>query len=82
MSTKEELHHAFKAFKKKLKLYRLDDESKLGGALTPGRFSDIEGIQPPAGFPPGIWDELVAEGKLVREGGGIYSIKGPERKSE
>ena len=71
MATEEELKQAFKAFKKRLKLARLDDESRLGYG---SRKSGISGITPPAGHPPGIWDELVTQGKLRREGRGIYSL--------
>ena len=72
MATEEERKRAYKAFKKRLKLTRLDDESGLsrGGSKQSG----IAGITPPTGFPPGIWEELVAEGKLKREGGGTYSM--------
>jgi hypothetical protein len=72
VSTEEERKRAYKAFKKRLKLMRLDDESGLsrGG----GKRSGIAGITPPTGFPSGIWEELVAEGKLKREGGGTYSM--------
>ncbi|MDG3005281.1 hypothetical protein [Paludisphaera mucosa] len=71
MSTEEERKHAYKAFKKRLKLARLDDQS----GLSPGtKTSRIGGITPPAGHPPGIWEELATEGKLKREGHGIYSL--------
>lgn len=73
MATEEELKRAYKAFKKRLKLARLDDESRL--SQSP-RASRIAGITPPNGFPPGIWEELVAAGKLKREGGGTYSMAG------
>ena len=62
---KEELKRALKAFKKRIKLLRRDDESKLGGgAFTGGRKSGIVGIVPPEGFPPEIWTALVAKGRL------------------
>jgi len=71
MATEEERKRAYKAFKKRLKLARLDDAS----GLSPGsKTSRIGGVTPPAGHPPGIWEELVAEGKLKREGGGVYSL--------
>ena len=71
--TKETLTRAMKALKKRLKLTRLDDESRLGmGSKT----SRIAGITPPSGFGPDIWEELVAKGKLKREGGGTYSMAG------
>ena len=72
MATEDELKKALKAFKKRLKLTRLDDESGLsrGG----GKKSGITGITPPAGHPPGIWEELVKAGKLKREMGNTYSV--------
>ena len=74
MATDEELKRAYKAFKKRLKLARLDDESGLsrGG----NKKSGITGITPPGGHPPGIWEELVAQGKLKREGSGTYALAG------
>jgi hypothetical protein len=74
VATEEERKRALKAFKKRLKLTRLDDESGLsrGG----GKHSAIQGITPPSGHPPGIWEELVALGKLKREMGGTYSLAG------
>ena len=70
MATEDELKRAYKAFKKRIKLARLDDSTGLRGTKT----SKIGGITPPSGFPPGIWDELVTQGKLKREGGGVYSL--------
>ena len=72
MATEEELKRAYKAFKKRLKLARLDDSTGLRGTKT----SKIGGITPPAGHPSGVWDELVSEGKLRHEGHGIYSLAG------
>lgn len=71
MATDEELKRAYKAFKKRLKLARLDDES---GLSMGSKKSSIAGITPPTGHPPGIWEELVAQGKLRREGAGTYSL--------
>ena len=73
--TAEELKKAFKAFKKRLKLTRLDDESRLGGGhLSAGRGSAIVAIMPPQGFPPAVWDELVTQGKLKKAGQGTYEL--------
>jgi hypothetical protein len=72
MATDEELKRALKAFKKRLKLARLDDESGLSRAG--GKKSGITGITPPTGHPAGIWEELVAKGKLKREMAGTYSL--------
>lgn len=71
MATEEEQKRAYKAFKKRLKLARLDDES----GLSPGsKKSGIAGITPPTGHPPEVWEELVSQGKLRREGSGTYSL--------
>jgi hypothetical protein len=65
---------AFKAFKKRLKLTQLDDESGLSrGSKT----SRIVGITPPGGFPPQVWEELVALGRLKREPYNMYSLAPP-----
>jgi hypothetical protein len=73
--TPQEVKAAFKAFKKRLKLTRLDAESNLGGGpLSGGRSSGIVAITPPHQFPPAVWDELVKQGKLKRAGGGTYEL--------
>jgi hypothetical protein len=73
--SKEELKQAFKAFKKRLKLTRLDAESKLGGGpLTGGHDSGIVAIQPPNDFPQAVWDELVRQGRLKAAGHGTYEL--------
>jgi hypothetical protein len=72
--TPEELKAALKAFKKRLKLTRLDNESRLGGGPLTGRASDIVGISPPNQFPQAVWDELVRQGRLRKMGGGIYGL--------
>jgi len=71
--TKEELKHALKAYKKRLKLARLDDESRLGhGAMTGGLSSGIVGVRAPEQFPQEIWDELVRRGRIKYGGNGMY----------
>jgi hypothetical protein len=73
--TAEELKKAFKAFKKRLKLTRLDDESRLvGGHLSAGRGSAIVAITPPNQFSQAVWDELVRQGKLKNAGHGTYEL--------
>lgn len=63
--SKEELQRALKAFKKRLKLTRRDDESRIGGgAFSQGKKSGIVGIAPPDGFPDGVWEALVKKGRL------------------
>lgn len=72
MATEDELKKALKAFKKRLKLAKLDDESRL--SRSGNKPSGITGITPPGGHPPGIWEELVALGKLKREMSNTYSL--------
>jgi hypothetical protein len=73
--TKEQLKGALKAFKKRLKLTQLDDDSKIsGGPLSKGKGAEILGMTPPSQFPPAIWDELVKQGKLRDAGGGMYEL--------
>ncbi len=70
-----EQRNALKAFKKRLKLARLDDESALGGRhMSKGGQSGIVGILPPAQYPPGVWEELVQLGRLRHSGGGTYEL--------
>lgn len=73
--SKEQLKAAFKAFKKRLKLTRLEEESKLSRrATTSGKGSDIVAIQPPVDFPHEVWEELVKQGKLKKAGHGMYEL--------
>ena len=73
--SKEELKLAMKAFRKRLRLTRLDDESKLGhGAMTGGGKSGIVAISPPAQCSRAIWSELVTSGKLKYVGHGLYEL--------
>jgi hypothetical protein len=70
----EELKQAFKAFKKRLKVTRLDNESRLSGGLLSGRAGDIVAISPPNQYPQAVWDELVRQGKLKKMSGGTYGL--------
>ena len=73
----EELKAALKAFNRRLRLTRLDDESRLGhGAMTGGGKSGIVAIMPPNQFPRAVWDELVRQGKLRYVGHGLYEPAG------
>jgi hypothetical protein len=73
--TKEQLKAAFKAFKKRLKLTQLEEDSKLGrNPLTTGRRADIVAISPPNQFPQAVWDELVKQGKLKKAAQGMYEL--------
>jgi len=74
-ATEEELKKAFKAFKKRLKLTRLDEESKIGhGPMSTGEGSRVMSIQPPLGFGREIWEELADKGFLKRDGQGFYEV--------
>ncbi len=70
----EELKQAFKAFKKRLKLTRLDHESRISASPLTGRSSDIVAISPPNQFPQAVWEELVRQGKLKKMGGGTFGL--------
>lgn len=71
----EELKAAFKAFKRRLKTLRLDEESNIGvGPLSGGRKSSIVAIEPPNQFGQAVWDELVRQGKLKKSGRGLYEL--------
>ena len=73
--SKEELRLAMKAFRKRLKLTRLDDESRLTyGPTSSGQQSGIAAITPPDQFPKAVWQELARQGKIKRESGGLYSL--------
>ncbi|MFG0319606.1 MAG: hypothetical protein ACF8XB_20205 [Planctomycetota bacterium JB042] len=75
LEDREMLKKAMKAFRKRLKLTRLDDESRLGvGATTKGSPSAIVGIVPPNDHPPAIWAELARQGRLVDCKGGMYGL--------
>lgn len=71
----EELRKAIKAFKKRLKLARLEDESRLGhGPMSKGGRSEIVAVTPPNQYPRAVWDELVRQGKLRNAGHGLYEL--------
>ncbi len=71
----ETLKKALRAFRKRLKLTRLADESRLGvGPMTSGRKSDFDAIMPPHEYPSEVWESLAAEGKLRQVGRGFYML--------
>lgn len=73
--TTDQLRAAMKAFKKRLKLARLDAESSLGhGPTSSGARSGIVAIVPPNQYPQALWDELARQGRLRRAGGGLYEL--------
>jgi hypothetical protein len=71
----EVLKAALKAFKKRLKLTQLDQESRIGRSpMSSGQKSSIAGIVPPDQYPRAVWEELVAQGKLKHDGRGFYRL--------
>ena len=73
--TRDELAHAMKVFRKRLKLMRLSDESRLGGRYTSGgRASNIDAIEPPDELPREIWKVLARQGQLKDTGKGFFAL--------
>lgn len=73
--TPDQLKAAMKSFRKRLKLTKLDEESKISNrAMTSGRQSAIVAIMAPREYPKAVWDELVREGKLKDVGRGFYEL--------
>ncbi|MCC7409384.1 MAG: hypothetical protein IT442_15075 [Phycisphaeraceae bacterium] len=72
--TEQDLKMAFGAFKKRLKLTRLDEESKLRRHPTTGRSESVLAITPPSQFPQSCWEALVRQGRLKYAGNGMYSL--------
>ena len=71
----KELKAAMKAFRKRLKLTCLDDQSRIGvGPMSSGRASGIVGITPPDQYPDSVWEELARQGKLREIGHGQYEL--------
>jgi len=73
-STEEDMKKALKAFKKRMKLTQLDDDSRLGHSPLTGSKSKVVSMQPPAGFGREIWEEMVEKGYLRRDGVGFYQL--------
>ena len=74
----EALKLALKAFKKRLKATRLDDESRMGyGPMSGGGKSSIDAIIPPSQYPTSVWQELARQGKLKYATQGFYELGAP-----
>ncbi len=71
----ETLRKALKAFKKRLKLTALDDDSRLGKGPLSGGAKGVCAITPPMEFPREVWDELARQGKLRSIGQGLYELR-------
>lgn len=72
----EELKRALHAFKRRLKLTRLDRESSLGAhkPMTGGKKEEGLAIVPPNEFSREVWKELSRLGRLKDMGGGFYTL--------
>jgi hypothetical protein len=71
----ETLKKALRAFRKRVKLIRLDHESRLGvGPMTGGRKADFDAILPPQEYGPEVWEALAEAGRLRRAGQGFYML--------
>jgi len=69
------LKRAMRAFRKKLGITRLDEESSVGvGPMSGGRSSDISGVSPPGIYPRSIWLELARQGRLISAGQGVFEL--------
>lgn len=75
----ETLKQALKAFRKRLALTKLDEESKLGHSpLSKGVDSHaVSAMTLPPEWPREVWLELVRQGKLKHLGHGLYELGHP-----
>jgi len=74
----ETCRRAMRAFRKRLSLTTLDEESKLGrGPLSKGTDSSVSAIIPPSEWPESVWQELVRQGKVRCIGHGLYELTKP-----
>ncbi len=69
------LTRALRAFRKSLKVTRLDAESSIGGGpMSSGRHSQIAGMRPPDRYSRDVWDELARQKRLLSVGHGIFEL--------
>lgn len=73
--TKETLTRAMKALKKRMKLTRLDDESRLGhDPMSKGGHSGIVAVKPPTQYPVEVWQALEQKGRVRIDRHGLVEI--------
>lgn len=72
--SRENLKRAMKAFKKRLKLTALDEDSRLGRGPFSGGTTGVFAIQPPNQYPLEVWEELHRQGRLRNSGHGLYEL--------
>jgi len=69
------LKRALRAFRRKIKTLRRDDESRIGSRYTTtGRPSNICAITPPHDYPAPVWEKLVELKRLKRAGQGTFQL--------
>lgn len=77
----ETLREAMRAFRKRMKLTKLDHESKIGRSpLTSGKDAEFDSILPPHQYPSEVWRVLVSKGELESAGRGFYKL--PDERME
>lgn len=80
--TKETLTRAMKALKKRLKLTRLDDESRLGhDAMSKGSRSGIFAVKAPSQYPLEVWQALEQKGRVRIDQSGLIELLEPPQGS-
>ena len=80
--TKSTLKRAMKALKRRLKVTRLDDESRLGGdAMTKGGRSNITAVKAPEQYPDEVWQALEEKGRIRGIGHRLYEVVGQDGSS-
>ena len=73
--TKETLTRAMKALRKRIKVTRLDDESRLGhDPMSKGGRSGIIGVRAPDQYPAEVWQELVKRGRIRQVSPNIFEV--------
>lgn len=73
--TKETLTRAVKALKKRMKLTRLDDESRLGhDPMSKGGRSGIVAVLPPSQYPLEVWQALEQKGRVRIDRNGLVEL--------
>jgi len=73
-SSEEDLKKALKAFRKRLKIQQLEEDSRLGHSPLTGSKTKIVSIQPPLGFGKEVWEDLADQGFLKRDGRGFFEL--------
>lgn len=69
-----ELKKALVAFRKRVKMLQLEQDSKLGRSPLTGKKEEVMAIRPPSGFGTEIWRELALQGHLKDDGQGFYTM--------